>query len=414
MIFGAFERLVAMRYLRARRQEGFISLIAAFSLLGIALGVATLIIVMAVMNGFRHELLTRILGVNGHLSVFARDGAIQDYNALADRIRAVPGVRAATPQIQTQVMVTANERARGGIVRGLKPADLKARALIADNIKAGKLEDFEGQDVVVMGRRLAEQMGTGVGDSVTLVSPSGSTTVIGTVPRLKSYRIAALFDVGMYEYDSSFIYMPLEAAQVFFRLRGAANAVEVFIDDPEDIRPIRWQVDQAAGELYRSYDWQQSNSSFFNAIQVERNVMFLILSLIHPGGGLQYPLRPDHAGEGQGPGYCNPAHHGRDPGHDFAHLLPQRRQHRRHRDGLGIRRGPGLCRKHRGDSSVASRLYRCRTVLGRDLLPVPVAGHRRSGRGRPGGGHGAVLVLPGAPVAGLAGRAPRSGGGAAL
>ncbi len=281
MIFGAFERMVAMRYLRARKQEGFVSLIAVFSLLGIALGVATLIIVMSVMNGFRHELLSRILGVNGHLSVFAREGKIIEYDDLSARIRDLAGVAAAAPQIQTQVMITANGNNQGGVVRAMRPEDLKARSLIADNLVAGSLDDFQGQDHLIMGDRLAQQLGLRVGNSVTLVSPAGETTVLGSmVPRLKSYRIAALFNVGMYEYDSSFIYVPLEAGQVFFRLKGAVNAIEVFLDDPEVIRELRWKIDEVAGESYRSYDWQQSNSGFFNAIQVERNVMFLILSLI--------------------------------------------------------------------------------------------------------------------------------------
>ncbi len=280
MIFGAFERMVSMRYLRARRQEGFISVIAGFSLLGIALGVATLIIVMAVMNGFREELLGRILGVNGHLSVFAHDGRIEEYDELARKLRAIASVTSANAQIHAQVMVTAKTLSAGGIVRGVKPEDLKTRALIADNIEAGSLDSFQGQDSVLIGTRLAQQLGVTVDDSITLVSPSGDTTVLGPLPRLKSYRVAGLFEVGMYEYDNSFIYMPLEAAQVFFRLKGAANAMEVFLRDPEQIGAERWKINEVLGRDYRSYDWQQSNSSFFNAIQVERNVMFLILSLI--------------------------------------------------------------------------------------------------------------------------------------
>ena len=280
MIFGAFERMVAMRYLRARRQEGFISVIAGFSLLGIGLGVATLIIVMAVMNGFREELLTRILGVNGHMSVFAHDGRIEGYDDLVRKISAVEEVVSATPQIHAQVMITAGERTSGGLVRGVKPEDLRAGGFIAENLKQGDLAAFQGQDSVVIGTRLADKMGIKLGDSLTLISPSGDTTVLGPLPRLKSYQVVALFEVGMYEYDSGFVYMPLEAAQVFFRLKGAANAIEVFLDKPEAIHKVRWRVQDAVGTDYRTYDWQQSNRSFFNAIQVERNVMFLILSLI--------------------------------------------------------------------------------------------------------------------------------------
>ncbi len=285
MIFSPFERLVALRYLRARREEGFISVIAGFSLLGIALGVATLIIVMAVMNGFRHELLGRILGVNGHLTVYGSEAPIADFDSAVAKLRALPGVLTVTPLIQGQVMVSAKGNASGGLVRGLRPADLKARALIADNIKAGSLDDFPGEgarrgDMVLIGTRLAEQLGLEVGDALTLISPQGTTTVMGTMPRLKAYRIAALFEVGMYEYDSSFVYMPLSAAQLFFRLPERVNGIEIFAEDPDRVRDLRWRIMQSLGPGFRTLDWQQSNSGFFNAIKVERNVMFLILSLI--------------------------------------------------------------------------------------------------------------------------------------
>ena len=282
MIFNAFERKVAMRYLRARRQEGFVSVIAVFSLLGIGLGVATLIIVMAVMNGFRHELLSRILGVNGHLAVFANDGQIEDYEDLVAQIAKSGRVTAVIPEIQSQVMVTAGDNARGGIIRAMRREDLLGREAIVEGVlkRGGTLNDFGDPDSVVVGHRLAQQLGLGVGSTITLVSPSGSTTVIGSVPRIKSYRIGAVFDVGMYEYDSSFIYMPLEAAQVFFRLKGMANAIEIFLEDPKYAREARVEIAGIIGNDFRTYDWQQSNKSFFNAIQVERNVMFLILSLI--------------------------------------------------------------------------------------------------------------------------------------
>ena len=281
MIFGPFERMVAFRYLRARRQEGFVSVIAVFSLLGIALGVATLIIVMAVMNGFRQELLSRILGVNGHLTVYGISKPIEDYGALTDRLAGLAGVRLVTPQVQGQVMVVAAGGASGALVRGMRPADLKARELIAGNITAGDLGAFtEDGEAVLIGSRMAQKLGLKVGDSLTLISPQGTATVMGTMPRMKSYRIAALFQVGMYEYDSTFIYMPLPAAQLFFRLPSQVNGIEVFVEDPDQVRDLRWRINQELGPGYRTLDWQQANSSFFNAIQVERNVMFLILTLI--------------------------------------------------------------------------------------------------------------------------------------
>ena len=279
MIFGAFERTVAFRYLRARRREGFISVIAGFSLLGIALGVATLIIVMAVMNGFRAELLERILGVNGHVTVYANGGQIENYASLADKLAGLQRVTKAHPQVQGQVMVTSQGEASGAVVRGMRPQDMAQRELIAGNLVAGSAENF-GSGGALVGNRLANKMGLGVGDQITLVSPRGNTTVMGTVPRVKSFRIAGLFEVGMYEYDSSFVYLPMPAAQSFFKTGDAVNAVELFVDNPDTVDQVRAEIADLLGPGYRTVDWQRANSSFFNAIQVERNVMFLILTLI--------------------------------------------------------------------------------------------------------------------------------------
>jgi lipoprotein-releasing system permease protein len=272
--------MVAMRYLRARRQEGFISVIAWFSLLGIALGVATLIIVMAVMNGFRQELLTRILGINGHLSVYGQTNQLTSFDLIAERIRQVPGVVSATPMIEGQVMVTARGQARGAVVRGMRAADMAKRAIIADNIQGGALADFTGEDAVIVGDRLAQRFGIGIGDRITLISPQGNVTAFGTVPRMRAYRIVATFRIGMFEYDSGFVFMPLEAAQVYFQMPAAVTNVEVFIKNPDDARAAGRRITSALGGQVRLHDWQQANASFFNAIQVERNVMFLILTLI--------------------------------------------------------------------------------------------------------------------------------------
>ena len=280
MIFGAFERLVAMRYLRARRQEGFVSVVAAFSLLGIALGVGTLIVVMAVMNGFRQELMGRILGVNGHLTIYANSQTIPDYDATAERLRGLAGVTMVPPQIQAQAMVTSEGNAVGAIVRGMSSKDLKDRSLIAERLVRGSFEEFRGEDVVLIGSRMARRLGRTVDDTITLLTPRGNVTAIGTVPRMKTYRIVGLFEVGMFEYDNTFIYMPIEAAQLFFRLPQSVNAIEVFVEDPDEVTPLRGEILRLAGPDVRSVDWQRANSSFFNAIQVERNVMFLILSLI--------------------------------------------------------------------------------------------------------------------------------------
>src|SRR5947209_9752983 len=197
MIFGPFERMVAFRYLRARRQEGFVSVIAVFSLLGIALGVATLIIVLSVMNGFRAELIGRILGLNGHLAVYGETAQLKDFDAAASIVRQVPGVVSATPLVEGQVMATSENGAAGALVRGIRPDDIRSRKLIAEHIVAGALAEFD-DDAVALGERLARRLGVGAGGKLTLIAPEGTDTAFGTMPRLKTYRIAALFNVGFY------------------------------------------------------------------------------------------------------------------------------------------------------------------------------------------------------------------------
>ena len=279
MIFGTFERMVAFRYLRARRQEGFVSVIAIFSLLGIALGVATLIIVMSVMNGFRADLLGRILGLNGDLAVYALSGGLPDFDAAAQKLRAVPGVTRVTPLVEGQVMATSDAGAAGALVRGIRPEDLRSLPLLANRIIQGSLADF-GDDGVAIGDRLARRLGVTVGSPITVISPQGTATAFGTMPRVKTYQVAALFNVGMYEYDNSFIYAPLAAAQLFFRLPEEVSNLEVFVDDPDRVREERHLITTALGGQVRIVDWQQANSSLFNAVEIERNVMFLILTLI--------------------------------------------------------------------------------------------------------------------------------------
>jgi lipoprotein-releasing system permease protein len=279
VIFGPFERMVAFRYLRARRQEGFVSVIAIFSLLGIALGVATLIIVMSVMNGFRADLLARILGLNGDLGVYAVSGGFADFDAAAQKIREVPGVTRVTPLVEGQVMATSEASAAGALVRGIRPDDLRSLPLLANHVVQGSLADF-GEDGVAVGDRLARRLGVTVGSPITVLSPQGTATAFGTMPRVKTYQVVALFNVGMYEYDNSFIYAPLDAAQLFFRLPGAVSSLEVFVGDPDRVREERRLIAAALGGPVRIVDWQQANSSLFNAVEIERNVMFLILTLI--------------------------------------------------------------------------------------------------------------------------------------
>ena len=279
-MFSAIEWMIAGRYLRARRQEGFISVIAIFSFLGITLGVATLIIVMAVMNGFRHELLGRILGLNGHVMVQAAVGQLKNYDAVKARIRSTDGVVRITPIIEGQVMATANQVASGAMVRGIRADDLGALQVVADNIVAGSLGDFENSKHVVIGNRLARKLGLMVGDKITLISPKGSATAFGFVPRMATYQIAATFSIGMFEYDSTFVFLPLKQAQTYFRFGDAVSGLEVMLDHPDRALAIRPSLSSALGPGYRLFDWQQANSQFFTALKVERNVMFLILTLI--------------------------------------------------------------------------------------------------------------------------------------
>ena len=279
-MISAFERLVAFRYLRARRSEGFISVIAGFSLAGIALGVATLIIVMAVMNGFRHELVGRVLGLNGHLNVLSlAGGSLGDYRARAEALRGLPEVEAASPAIETQALVVRRNFATGVGVRGVPPGYLTDRQQLAENL-IGDPGDFAGDDAIAIGQRMAQRLGVWIGDELTLVAPQGSVTALGTVPRMRAYRIAAIFESGLYEYDNAIVYMPLEAAQILFQMRDRVSSLEVFVEDPEDLAAARAALNPAIAGWGRLWDWQQANSSFFNALQVERNVMFLILTLI--------------------------------------------------------------------------------------------------------------------------------------
>ncbi|OEJ68023.1 lipoprotein-releasing ABC transporter permease subunit [Magnetovibrio blakemorei] len=279
-MFSAFEWMMAMRYLRARRQEGFVSVIAWFSLLGIAIGVATLIIVMSVMNGFRAELMDRILGLNGHVNVYAPIGEMSDYDAKAKIVAAVPGVISASPLIEGQVMATHNGQARGLVLRGIKSTDLQARQMIANNIQMGDLNNFGAEDSIIIGSQLASRLGVRVGDSVTIISPKGQPTAFGTVPRMRSFEVVATFSIGMFEYDSGFAFIPLHAAQVYFQMKDSVNNLEVFVSDANNTKGIGDDIKHALDEQARVFDWQKTNASFFNAIQVERNVMFLILTLI--------------------------------------------------------------------------------------------------------------------------------------
>ena len=278
--FAPFEWMLSSRYLRARRKEGFISVIAGFSFLGIMLGVATLIIVMAVMNGFRSELLGKILGLNGHLLIQPLESPLTDWKDVADRINKVSGIRLAAPVVDGQALASSPFNASGVLVRGIRAADLDNITSIAKNIKQGTLEGFDEGKGVAIGRRLADQLSIHAGDNITLVAPRGAVTPIGTMPRIKPYKVAAVFEIGMSEYDSTMVFMPLAEAQAYFNRANDVTAIEISTVNPARIEQYRKGVTEAAGRPIYLVDWRQRNSTFFNALQVERNVMFLILTLI--------------------------------------------------------------------------------------------------------------------------------------
>jgi lipoprotein-releasing system permease protein len=278
--FAPFEWMLSLRYLRARRKEGFISVIAGFSFLGIMLGVATLIIVMAVMNGFRQELLDKILGLNGHLLIQPLERPLTDWQAVADRVSKIPGVHLAAPIVEGQALASSPFNASGVLVRGIRGADLARLGSIARNIKQGTLNGFDTGQGIVIGSRLAEQLSVRAGDNITLVAPRGAVTPMGTTPRIKTYKVAAVFEIGMSEYDAAFVFMPLPEAQAYFNRNGDVTAIEVYTDDPDHIDRFRKLVGDAAARPIYMIDWRERNATFFNALEVERNVMFLILTLI--------------------------------------------------------------------------------------------------------------------------------------
>jgi len=279
MITG-FERMVAGRYLRSRGRENFISVVAWFSLIGIALGVATLIIVMSVMNGFREQLLNRILGVNGHLQVMSIGEPINNFGDLEIKIKNIGGVTRAAAVVESQAMVTHEGSAQGALVRGLSISGLNTLKSIKEGIAAGKIDDFEGRGVAVIGQRMASRLGVDIGDPITLISSARGVTPFGAVPLQKSFKVVAVFDVGMYEYDSTFIYIPFRDARALFQTGDGVSFIEAMVENPEKLQLIKQEIQKSLSNQFRVFDWRDTNQTFVNALNVERNVMFLILTLI--------------------------------------------------------------------------------------------------------------------------------------
>ncbi|MBB3609109.1 lipoprotein-releasing ABC transporter permease subunit [Rhizobium sp. BK602] len=279
--FSGFERLVAWRYLRSRRKEASISVIAGFSLVGIMLGVAALIIVMAVMNGFRAELFKQILGFNGHVVVQPIDSPLNDYAALTQKFTTVPGVTMALPLVEGETLASGRGGSgTGALVRGIRSEDLTKLKTVSDHIISGDMVGFAAGQGVMVGSRLARQLGLTVGDQITLTAPDGDVTPFGVNPRVKAYTISGIFEVGMSEYDASVVFMPLEEAQVFFNAEGIVEKIELFVSNPDDVDELRPKIEAAAGRQIFLTDWRQVNATFFSALQVERNTMFMILTLI--------------------------------------------------------------------------------------------------------------------------------------
>ena len=281
MLLRPLETMMAMRYIRARRAEGFISVIAWFSLTGITLGVATLIIVMSVMNGFRAELVGRILGLNGHFAVYSQtNSGVADFDALSVKLSEVSTIIAVTPQVEGQTMVTHQGRNQGAVVRGVRWSDLAARKPLWQSLSDDAVRRFREDGGVLIGKTMAFRLGVKVGDTLTLLSSKGRTTAFGSVPLRQKFKIAGLFDVGMHEYDANFLFMTLAQAQSFYGLDDKVTGLEVYSSDPHAVKLMRQQLQAQLSKDHRLYDWQGRNASFLNALAVERNVMFLILTLI--------------------------------------------------------------------------------------------------------------------------------------
>ncbi|MBA4219348.1 lipoprotein-releasing ABC transporter permease subunit [Bosea vestrisii] len=278
--FAGFEWLLAGRYLRTRRREGFVSVIAGFSFLGILLGVATLIIVMSVMNGFRKELLEKIVGVNGHIFATPIDRPLDDYEQVAAKLRQVQGIKLAIPLVEGQALASSQVGNSGVLVRGVSESDIKSIPFIANNVKQGTLDGFASTNGVAIGRRLAGSLGLQAGDTITIVTPRGASTPFGTAPRIKAYPVTAIFEIGMSEFDASFVFMPLAESQAYFNRDGDVNVIEIFIDNPDQTQAVRDRIEADPPRPLVLSDWRQRNRTFFNALEVERNVMFIILTLI--------------------------------------------------------------------------------------------------------------------------------------
>ena len=281
MILTRYERMIARRYLMPGKGEGFIFLVATISLLAVMLGVAALVVVMSVMNGFRAELFDKVVGLNGHAVVQAYGGRMENWRPLLETARRTPGVTSATPLIEQPLMISSEGRVEGVLLRGMEMQDILSNPLIRDNVKAGSLEAIRpGSESVAIGSRLAERLGLSVGSQISLVSTEGRTTPFGTVPRIVDYTVAAIFEVGLYDYDKAYVIMPMEEAQTLLMTDDTIGMIEVQTEDADRASEIVAPIAAAAPSGAVVTDWRQMNSELFDALQVERVVMFIVLSII--------------------------------------------------------------------------------------------------------------------------------------
>jgi len=281
MILNRYERTVARRYLLPGKGEGFIFLVASISLFAVALGVAALIIVMSVMNGFRAELFDKIVGLNGHAIVQGYDGRLSNWQQISDTAKKLPGVTSATPLIEQPLMASANGRVEGVIVRGMRLDDIRRNPVITGNVKAGSLAWITpGSGRVAIGSRLAETLGAYPGSEISLISPDGRSTVMGTVPRIVTYQVGAIFEVGVYDYDKAFVLMPMQDAQTLLLMGDQVGMVEIQTTNPDKVRDILAPLQPQLQGKGIVVDWQQMNSALFEALEIERVAMFVVLSLI--------------------------------------------------------------------------------------------------------------------------------------
>ena len=281
LFFNQTEQMIAFRYIKSRRVEGFISIAAWFSLIGIMLGVATLIVVMSVMNGFRTELVDRILGINGHLVVYEKNEPyVSNYNQIINKVSDIKNVIAVTPHLEGQALAKSKSTVSGVIIRGVNWSDLAAKKLLWKSLTQLTIDNYKNNEDIIIGYRLAQRLNVNVGDFISLISPNGMETALGILPIKQNFKIGGFFDIGMYEYDNNFIFIPWKKAELFFSTKNIAHGIEIFLKDQKFTSSVSINVKNKLGDELLVIDWKKRNSAFMSALAVEKNVMFIILSLI--------------------------------------------------------------------------------------------------------------------------------------